>query len=75
MNVHIRCKTNVAPSCGVNSVELANKLAEMGLQAEGISKRNSLVRRLPSFKPMSFHQATLLNNVHVFVYVCAASIE
>ncbi|TNM95414.1 hypothetical protein fugu_016497 [Takifugu bimaculatus] len=42
MNVHIRCKTNVAPSCGVNSVELANKLAEMGLQAEGISKRNSL---------------------------------
>uniref|UniRef100_A0A3P8Y315 Protein kinase C n=1 Tax=Esox lucius TaxID=8010 RepID=A0A3P8Y315_ESOLU len=44
MNVHIRCKGNVAPSCGVNSVELANKLAEMGLQAEGLSKRNSLVR-------------------------------
>ncbi|XP_010877123.1 protein kinase C eta type [Esox lucius] len=42
MNVHIRCKGNVAPSCGVNSVELANKLAEMGLQAEGLSKRNSL---------------------------------
>uniref|UniRef100_A0A8C7HD73 Protein kinase C n=1 Tax=Oncorhynchus kisutch TaxID=8019 RepID=A0A8C7HD73_ONCKI len=35
MNVHIRCKGNVAPSCGVNSVELANKLAEMGLQAGG----------------------------------------
>lgn len=47
MNVHIRCETNVAPNCGVNSLELANKLAEMGLQAEGISKRNSLVRRLP----------------------------
>lgn len=31
MNVHIRCKGNVAPSCGVNSVELANKLSEMGL--------------------------------------------
>lgn len=43
MNVHIRCKTNVAPNCGVNSVELANRLAEMGLQAEGISKRNSMV--------------------------------
>lgn len=43
MNVHIRCKTNVAPNCGVNSVELANQLAEMGLQAEGISKRNSMV--------------------------------
>ncbi|KAM9433147.1 protein kinase C eta type-like [Salvelinus alpinus] len=42
MNVHIRCKGNVAPSCGVNSVELANKLAEMGLQAGGFSKRNSL---------------------------------
>lgn len=49
MNVHIRCKTNVAPSCGVNSVELANKLAEMGLQAEGISKRNSMVRCVPRF--------------------------
>lgn len=47
MNVHIRCKTNVAPNCGVNSVELANKLAEMGLQAEGISKRNSMVHRIP----------------------------
>uniref|UniRef100_A0A6Q2YGX1 Protein kinase C n=1 Tax=Esox lucius TaxID=8010 RepID=A0A6Q2YGX1_ESOLU len=49
MNVHIRCKGNVAPSCGVNSVELANKLAEMGLQAEGLSKRNSLVREREAF--------------------------
>ncbi|CAL8272902.1 unnamed protein product [Merluccius merluccius] len=40
MNVHIRCKGNVAPSCGVNSVQLANKLAEMGLQAGGLSVRN-----------------------------------
>lgn len=46
MNVHIRCKGNVAPNCGVNSVELANKLAEMGLQAGGLSKRSSLVERL-----------------------------
>uniref|UniRef100_A0A3Q3X1Z0 protein kinase C n=1 Tax=Mola mola TaxID=94237 RepID=A0A3Q3X1Z0_MOLML len=38
MNVHIRCRNNVAPNCGVNSVELANTLAEMGLQAEGIAK-------------------------------------
>uniref|UniRef100_A0A7N6FAB2 Protein kinase C n=1 Tax=Anabas testudineus TaxID=64144 RepID=A0A7N6FAB2_ANATE len=44
MNVHIRCKGNVAPNCGVNSVELANKLAEMGLQAGGLSKRNSVVK-------------------------------
>ncbi|KAM8915157.1 protein kinase C eta type isoform 2-T2 [Spinachia spinachia] len=43
MNVHHRCKGNVAPSCGVNSVELASKLAEMGLQAGGLSKRNSVV--------------------------------
>ncbi|XP_031436068.1 protein kinase C eta type [Clupea harengus] len=42
MNVHIRCKGNVAPSCGVNSVELANKLAEMGLQPGDVGKRNSL---------------------------------
>uniref|UniRef100_A0A665WFV0 Protein kinase C n=1 Tax=Echeneis naucrates TaxID=173247 RepID=A0A665WFV0_ECHNA len=44
MNVHIRCKGNVAPNCGVNSVELANTLAEMGLQAGGLAKRNSLAR-------------------------------
>lgn len=46
MNVHIRCKGNVAPNCGVNSVELANKLAEIGLQAGGLSKRNSVVQWL-----------------------------
>ncbi|XP_027023983.1 protein kinase C eta type [Tachysurus fulvidraco] len=40
MNVHIRCKGNVAPNCGVNNVELANKLAEMGLQPGGTIKRN-----------------------------------
>lgn len=45
MNVHIRCKGNVAPNCGVNSVELANKLAEMGLQAGGLSKRNTIVKK------------------------------
>uniref|UniRef100_A0A3B1JTD6 Protein kinase C n=1 Tax=Astyanax mexicanus TaxID=7994 RepID=A0A3B1JTD6_ASTMX len=39
MNVHIRCKGNVAPNCGVNNVELANKLAEMGLQPGGMSKQ------------------------------------
>ncbi|KAA8582183.1 hypothetical protein FQN60_008923 [Etheostoma spectabile] len=44
MNVHIRCRGNVAPNCGVNSVELANKLAEMGLQAGGLSKRNSVAK-------------------------------
>ncbi|XP_016084867.1 protein kinase C eta type-like [Sinocyclocheilus grahami] len=42
MNVHIRCKGNVAPNCGVNNVELANKLAEMGLQPRGMTKRNSV---------------------------------
>uniref|UniRef100_A0A3P9KKT9 Protein kinase C n=1 Tax=Oryzias latipes TaxID=8090 RepID=A0A3P9KKT9_ORYLA len=44
MNVHIRCQGNVAPNCGVNSVELANTLAEMGLQAGGLSKRNTIVK-------------------------------
>uniref|UniRef100_A0A096LSS0 Protein kinase C n=1 Tax=Poecilia formosa TaxID=48698 RepID=A0A096LSS0_POEFO len=37
MNVHIRCKGNVAPNCGVNSVELANKLAEITLDNLWIS--------------------------------------
>uniref|UniRef100_A0A8C6P4S1 Protein kinase C n=1 Tax=Nothobranchius furzeri TaxID=105023 RepID=A0A8C6P4S1_NOTFU len=44
INVHIRCKDNIAPNCGVNSVELANKLKEMGLQAGGLSKRNTMPR-------------------------------
>ncbi|KAI1895369.1 hypothetical protein AGOR_G00105580 [Albula goreensis] len=46
MNVHIRCKGNVAPSCGVNSVELGKKLAEMGLQAGGLTKRNSVANSI-----------------------------
>uniref|UniRef100_A0A4W3GUL4 Protein kinase C n=1 Tax=Callorhinchus milii TaxID=7868 RepID=A0A4W3GUL4_CALMI len=46
MNIHIRCENNVAPNCGVNSVELAARLAEMGLSAGGIStlKRKAKVR-------------------------------
>ncbi|XP_062857416.1 protein kinase C, eta, b [Trichomycterus rosablanca] len=39
MNVHIRCEPNVAPNCGVNSAELASKLAEIGLEADRLSKR------------------------------------
>lgn len=45
MNVHIRCKGNIAPSCGVNSMELAKGLADMGLQAGEIAKRNSVVSK------------------------------
>ncbi|KAI4903892.1 hypothetical protein NFI96_007897 [Prochilodus magdalenae] len=41
MNVHIRCEDNVAPNCGVNSAELASKLAEIGLQAGRLSKKGS----------------------------------
>ncbi|XP_066532450.1 protein kinase C, eta, b isoform X2 [Hoplias malabaricus] len=41
MNIHIRCEENVAPNCGVNSAELASKLAEIGLQAGRLSKRCS----------------------------------
>ncbi|XP_051945610.1 protein kinase C eta type-like isoform X2 [Xyrauchen texanus] len=54
MNVHIRCKGNVAPNCGVNNVELANKLAEMGLEPGGMAKRNSLC---PA--GLDFHSRTL----------------
>ncbi|KAJ3613198.1 hypothetical protein NHX12_019450 [Muraenolepis orangiensis] len=42
MNVHLRCKGNVAPSCGVNSMELANTLAEIGVHVGG--HRNSVVK-------------------------------
>uniref|UniRef100_A0A3B1JD61 Protein kinase C n=1 Tax=Astyanax mexicanus TaxID=7994 RepID=A0A3B1JD61_ASTMX len=38
MNVHIRCEENVAPNCGVNSAQLASKLAEMGLQPSKLTK-------------------------------------
>lgn len=48
MNVHIRCKGNVAPNCGVNTVELASTLAQMGLQAGGLSKSNTVVQRVKS---------------------------
>ncbi|XP_056446298.1 protein kinase C eta type [Gadus chalcogrammus] len=51
MNVHIRCKGNVAPSCGVNSVELANKLAEMGLKPGGIPPPKPLVPGDPPLDP------------------------
>uniref|UniRef100_A0A4W4HPA2 Protein kinase C n=1 Tax=Electrophorus electricus TaxID=8005 RepID=A0A4W4HPA2_ELEEL len=43
MNVHIRCQANVPPNCGVNSAELAGKLAEMGLEAGRLIKKNSQV--------------------------------
>ncbi|XP_051507657.1 protein kinase C eta type-like isoform X1 [Myxocyprinus asiaticus] len=54
MNVHIRCKGNVAPNCGVNNVELANKLAEMGLEPGGMTKRNTL-----GPAGLDFHSRTL----------------
>ncbi|KAM9477512.1 protein kinase C eta type [Clarias gariepinus] len=56
MNVHIRCQGNVAPNCGVNNVELANKLAEMGLQPGGTIKRNTLN---PSAAESSSHRASV----------------
>uniref|UniRef100_W5LJB1 Protein kinase C n=1 Tax=Astyanax mexicanus TaxID=7994 RepID=W5LJB1_ASTMX len=43
MNVHIRCEENVAPNCGVNSAQLASKLAEMGLQPSKLTKSVSKV--------------------------------
>ncbi|KAG7334531.1 hypothetical protein KOW79_002938 [Hemibagrus wyckioides] len=53
MNVHIRCKGNVAPNCGVNNVELANKLAEMGLQPGGTIKRSPLSQNPSGVEPSS----------------------
>lgn len=61
MNVHIRCKGNVAPNCGVNNVELANKLAEMGLQPGGLTKRNSMVNT---------HMHSIFSKVKYVICVC-----
>lgn len=44
MNVHIRCEKNVAPNCGVDSAQLATKLAEIGLEAGRLSKHHSQVQ-------------------------------
>uniref|UniRef100_V9KEV5 Protein kinase C n=1 Tax=Callorhinchus milii TaxID=7868 RepID=V9KEV5_CALMI len=60
MNIHIRCENNVAPNCGVNSVELAARLAEMGLSAGGIStlkrKAKSLSQKLQEESPPPIEQ-------------------
>lgn len=53
MNVHKRCQQNVAPNCGVNSAELASKLAEIGLQASRLSVRQSQVTTLELCQKMS----------------------
>ncbi|KAG5276776.1 hypothetical protein AALO_G00109610 [Alosa alosa] len=47
MNVHIRCQENVAPNCGVDSAELARKLADLGVKP-GISP---LCQRGSTIKP------------------------
>ncbi|XP_043930422.1 protein kinase C eta type [Protopterus annectens] len=48
MNIHKRCEANVAPNCGVNSVELAKVLAEMGLIAD---KMPPEIKPLPPERP------------------------
>nr|XP_061824833.1 protein kinase C eta type-like isoform X3 [Nerophis lumbriciformis] len=48
LNVHIRCEHNVAQNCGVNNVELAKKLSEMGIEP------GELIQNLPRTK--SEHQ-------------------
>ncbi|XP_065113274.1 protein kinase C, eta, b [Paramisgurnus dabryanus] len=53
MNIHKRCQHNVAPNCGINSVELASKLAEMGLQAGRLSTRQSQMH-IPGTPQFSF---------------------
>ncbi|XP_060773666.1 protein kinase C, eta, b isoform X3 [Neoarius graeffei] len=58
MNVHIRCEQNVAPNCGVNSAELASKLAEIGLEAGRLSKHNSQVRHQLYCEKNSQHWTT-----------------
>ncbi|XP_076873010.1 protein kinase C, eta, b [Brachyhypopomus gauderio] len=52
MNVHMRCQENVPPNCGVNSAELARKLAEMGLEV-GRLKNNSQMNTTAVKSPSS----------------------
>ncbi|XP_027005494.2 protein kinase C, eta, b [Tachysurus fulvidraco] len=65
MNVHIRCEKNVAPNCGVNSVELASKLAEMGLEPGRLSTRHSQTSlstvRTPNSSVRSLGQSEVAN--------------
>uniref|UniRef100_A0A4W3GUN8 Protein kinase C eta type n=1 Tax=Callorhinchus milii TaxID=7868 RepID=A0A4W3GUN8_CALMI len=65
MNIHIRCENNVAPNCGVNSVELAARLAEMGLSAGSLtsqplstsySSKKSLSQKLQEESPPPIEQ-------------------
>uniref|UniRef100_A0A8C5DTI9 Protein kinase C n=1 Tax=Gouania willdenowi TaxID=441366 RepID=A0A8C5DTI9_GOUWI len=65
MNVHMRCKGNVAPSCGVNSVELANRLSEMGLHADVLTKRNSMVRKTEPKSAPSERRESINTQLHV----------
>lgn len=43
MNVHRRCESNVAPSCGVDARKIAKVLADLGVTPDKIS--NSTQRR------------------------------
>ncbi|XP_031438484.1 protein kinase C epsilon type-like [Clupea harengus] len=45
MNVHRRCESNVAPSCGVDARGIAKVLAEMGVTPDKINNTNSTQRR------------------------------
>ncbi|XP_062406085.1 protein kinase C, eta, b [Sardina pilchardus] len=50
MNVHIRCQENVAPNCGVDSAELARKLADLGVKPgmSSSNRRSTIKSGLPS---------------------------
>lgn len=43
MNVHRRCESNVAPSCGVDARKIAKVLSDLGVTPDKIS--NSTQRR------------------------------
>lgn len=68
MNVHIRCEQNVAPNCGVNSAELASKLAEIGLEAGRLSKRGSQVRYGLYCEKDSYRKTMKPNTLSLFAF-------
>ncbi|XP_054653612.1 protein kinase C eta type isoform X2 [Dunckerocampus dactyliophorus] len=51
MNVHIRCESNVAQNCGVNNVELAKMLTEMGMPPGELSQNTPNPSVRPIKKP------------------------
>ncbi|XP_037098153.1 protein kinase C eta type isoform X1 [Syngnathus acus] len=64
LNVHIRCEKNVAQNCGVDTVQLAKRLEEMGIHAAELAERN--IQRVCTFSKS-------INHIFCFIVVSFSS--